>query len=100
MVKIYEGTLLNYMKGHVMSELARLYIMLSCPSSFDIVKRGLKSAHIPFQNGTYRPHAVRWEEARWLMSADVGCQLPAEATEERKMIKTIGAFLLVIFSYQ
>ncbi len=44
-------------------------------------------------------HAVRWEEARWLMSADVGCQLPAEAAKERK-IKKIGAFLLVIFSYQ
>ncbi len=36
-------------------------------------------------------HAVRWKEARWLMSA--------EAAEERK-IKIIGAFLLVIFSYQ
>ncbi len=53
MVKIYKGTLLNYMKGHVMSELAQLYIMLSCPSSFDIVKRGLISSHIPFQDGTY-----------------------------------------------
>ncbi len=66
------------------------YIMLSCPSSFDIVKRGLISSHIPFQNGTYRPHAVRWEEARWLMSADVGCQWPAEAAEERKIKKNWG----------